>query len=84
MAVLTSNGRKTDWKRPMYISLAESRATRFRRWSDAHQPSENDNEIDVARLDSLAGADSGIENTVTAPPEGPRAPWLVPGVGNTF
>jgi hypothetical protein len=68
----------------MYISLAGTRAMGFRRWSEAHQPSENDNEIDVARLDSLAGADLGIENTVTAPPTAPCAPWLVPGVGNTF
>jgi hypothetical protein len=56
----------------------------FRRWSETHQPSENDNEIDVARLGSRAGADSGIEITVTPPQEGPPAPWLVPGVGNTF
>jgi hypothetical protein len=84
MAVLTRNGRKTDWKRPMYISLAGTRAMGFRRWSESHQPSENDNEIDVPRVDSLARADLGIENTVTAPPEERRAPWLVPGMGNTF
>jgi len=68
----------------MYISLADSRAKGFRRWSDAHQPHGNDNEGDVARLDALAGADLGIEYAVMTPPEGPHAPWLMPGVGNTF
>jgi hypothetical protein len=68
----------------MYISLAESCATGFRRWSDAHPPYGNDNEGDVARLDALACADLGIEYAVITPPEGPRAPWLVPGVGNTL
>ncbi len=68
----------------MYISLAESLAKGFRRWSDAHLPSGNDNESEVARLDALAAADSGIEYAVTMPPEGPCDPWLVPGVGNAF
>jgi len=68
----------------MYISLAGTRAMGFRRWSESHQPFENDNEVEVARLDSLPGADLDIVITVTTPQEGPRAPWLVPGVGNTF
>jgi len=46
---------------PMYISLAESLATGFRRWSDAYQPCGNDNEVEVARLDALAAADLGID-----------------------
>ncbi len=41
----------------MYISLAESLAKGFRRWSDAHQPCGNDNEGEVARLDALACAE---------------------------
>ena len=68
----------------MYISLAESLATGFRRCSDAYQPCDNDNEVEVARLDALAAADLGIEYAVMMPPEGPRDPWLVPGVGNAF
>ncbi len=68
----------------MYISLAESCAKGFRRWSDAHQPSGNDNEGDVARLDALSCVDSGIEYAVMTPPDAPHAPWLVPGIGNTF
>ena len=68
----------------MYISLAESLAKGFRRWSDAHLPSGNDNESEVARLDALATADLGIGYAVMMPPAGPRDPWLVPGVGNAF
>jgi hypothetical protein len=68
----------------MYISLAESCAKGFRRWSDAHQPFGNDNEGDVARLDALACAASGIEYAGMTPPNAPHAPWLVPGVGSTF
>lgn len=43
----------------MYISLADSCAKGFRRWSDAHEPHGNDNEGDVARVDALTGADFG-------------------------
>ncbi len=68
----------------MYISLAESVAKGFRRWSDAHGPCSNDNEGEVVRLDALASADLGIEYAVMMPPEGPRDPWHVPGVGNAF
>ena len=68
----------------MYISLAESRAKGFRRWSDAHPPGGNDNDSNVARLDALAGADLGTEDAVMTPPEVPHAPWLMPGVGDTF
>jgi len=68
----------------MYISLAESLAKGFRRWSDAHQPGGNDNEDEIAGLDALASADLGIEYAVMMPPEGPRDPWLMPGVGNAF
>jgi hypothetical protein len=68
----------------MYISLADSRAKGFKRWSDAHEPHGNDNEGDVARADALTGADLGIAYAVMTPPEGLRRPWLVAGVGNTF
>ena len=44
----------------MYISLAQSRAKGFKRWSDAHEPYGNDNEGDVARFDVLAVAELGI------------------------
>ncbi len=57
----------------MYISLRDSREQGFRKWSDAHPPASNDNPGSVATADALV-----------KPPEGPRDPWLVPGVGNTF
>jgi hypothetical protein len=57
----------------MYISLEESCEKGFRKWSDAHPPASNDNAGDVA-----------IANALIKPPEAPRDPWLVPGVGNAF
>lgn len=63
----------------MYISLIESRAKGFRRWSEAHQPASNDDADGMARVDALAIAALGSQYAVMAP-----APWLVPGVGNTF
>jgi hypothetical protein len=68
----------------MYISLAESCAKGIERWSEAHQPSGNDNEGDVARLDALTCADLGVEPAARTPAETPHARWLVPGMGNTF
>jgi hypothetical protein len=69
---------------PMYISLMESRAKGFRRWSGAHRQHSNDDADGIARVDALAVAASGRGYAVMTPPDGPRAPWLVPGVGNTF
>jgi hypothetical protein len=68
----------------MYISLIESRAKGFRRWSSAHRPHSNDDAHGVVRADALAIAALGSKYAVMTPPEGPRTPWLVPGVGNTF
>jgi hypothetical protein len=64
----------------MYISLADSRAKGFKKWSDAHQPE---------RLgDARAGAGEGgviaapdLAQGVTKPAEPPHRPWLVPGAG---
>ncbi len=66
----------------MYISLTESRAKGFRRWSDAHQRASNDDADGVARVDAIAAFGSGY--AAMRAPERPPAPWLVPGVGNTF
>jgi hypothetical protein len=68
----------------MYISLRESRANGFRRWSDAHQPHSNDDADDIARVDALAVAASGRGYAAMTAPEGRPDPWQVPGVGNTF
>ena len=64
----------------MSISLADSRAKGFKKWSDAHQPE---------RLgDARTGAGEGgviaapdLAQGVTTPAEQPHRPWLVPGAG---
>lgn len=68
----------------MYISQAESRATGFRLWSETHPPHSNDDTYGLSRFDALAIATSGSGYAAMTAPEGPRTPWLVPGVGNTF
>ena len=68
----------------MYISLAASLAKGFRRRSDAHPPCGNDNEDRVVQSDALATAEMGIGYAAMMPPDVPRDPWLVPGVGNAF
>ena len=65
----------------MYISLANSREDGFKKWSDAREPDNDD--------DNLGGA-SPI--AVTEPPrddreavqEEPHRPWIVPGAGGSF
>lgn len=68
----------------MHISLTESRATGFRRWSEIHQPHSDDDARDLSRFNALAIAASVSGYAAMSLPEQPRAPWLVPGVGNTF
>jgi hypothetical protein len=68
----------------MYISLVESRAKGFRRWSQTHQPHSNDDADGIAGIDALAVAAFGSEYAETSPAERQRAPWLVPGVGSAF
>lgn len=68
----------------MYISLTESRAKGFRRWSEIQQAHSNDDAEGVARVDALAVAAFGGGYAAMTAAEGPSAPWLVPGVGNTF
>ena len=57
----------------MYISLKDSREKGFRKWSDAHPAVSNENPGNPA-----------IAAVLAKPPEVRRAPWLVPGVGNTL
>jgi hypothetical protein len=68
----------------MYISLTESRATGFRRWSETHQPYSNDDDDGALRVEANAIAAADSRYAAIRPARGPRAPWLVPGVGNTF
>jgi hypothetical protein len=58
----------------MRISLADSRADGFRKWSDAHPA------ISTADNASIA-ADQDLDLPILTPPERPHIPWLVPGVG---
>ena len=62
----------------MYISLAESRANGFRKWSDAHPPHRNDG----ASGDVIA--DLGSDYAAMTPAEQAHGPWRVPGVGNAL
>jgi hypothetical protein len=65
----------------MYISLANSQANGFKKWCDAHQPSNDD--------DNPGGA---TPTAITEPPrddcdviqEQPHYPWIVPGAGGSF
>ena len=64
----------------MYISLRDSCAKGFKKWSDAHQP-EIENDIRAGEGDGVGAADPDLENKVMTSPERPHRPWLVPGVG---
>ena len=68
----------------MYISLAESRANGFRKWSDAHPSHSNDDDGEVARDDAIAIADLDIDYAVMTAPEQTHGPWRVPGGGNAL
>ena len=66
----------------MYISLANSRARGFKKWSDAHRPDNDD--------DDNSGGATPIA-IVEPPDEGGAAieephhqPWAVPGVGTSL
>lgn len=51
----------------MYISLAESCANGFKKWSDAHQPHSNDDDGDVAKGDVIAIRISGFMTPAAGP-----------------
>jgi hypothetical protein len=55
----------------MRISLSESRASGFKKWSDAHP----------AKLDPLSGDGPDPDYPMNMPVERPHLPWLIPGVG---
>ena len=66
----------------MYISLTSRRMNGFRRWSDEHRPSNDD--------DDNSGGATPI--ALTEPPsdehepiwQPPHQPWHVPGTGSSF
>jgi hypothetical protein len=66
----------------MYISLIESRAKGFRRWSETHQPHSNDDADGVARADALAIAAMRIRGDDGT--SGAACAMARARVGNTF
>jgi hypothetical protein len=71
----------------MYISLKDSCAKGFKKWSDAQQPEINKDVCAgegygvVATNPDLDNTDPDLDNRVMTSPELPHRPWLVPGVG---
>ena len=65
----------------MYISLMNSLSSGFRKWSDAHQPVQNNDED--GRETPIPISDPPV-NDPAATQEEPRRPWLVPGAGSSF
>ena len=64
----------------MRISLNDSRITGFRRWSEDHQPKNDDENLGGATpitIPEPPGNDFALE-------EPPHRPWAVPGVGRSF
>ena len=65
----------------MYVSLADSRAKGFMKWSDAH-PERPGEARTVAGEGSLVAAPD-LAQAVMTPAEQPHRPWLVPGAGRS-
>ena len=64
----------------MRISLVDSRANGFSKWSTTRRPgSKDDDRPGGAAPIALSGP--ALDNSIMAPPEQPLRPWLVPGVG---
>ncbi len=61
----------------MFISLMSSRAKGFKKWSDNHRPSNDDEAAPIA----LAGTPL---NNNDAPQDTPHRPWVIPGVRGAF
>ena len=69
----------------MYISVAESCAKGFKRWSDAHPSAGNDNDGgDIPDGVGVAITEAQMNYTRLTSAESPRDPWRVPGVANAL
>jgi hypothetical protein len=64
----------------MYISLATSRTTGFRKWADIHQPTGDQ----PARTPQGSLPPPVFDHSVTPLPARPYRPWAIPGVGSAF
>lgn len=61
----------------MFISLMSSRTKGFKKWSDKHRPSNDDEAATIALVGTPLSDDD-------APQETPHRPWIIPGVGGAF
>ena len=64
----------------MFISLADSRNRGFLKWADTHEPNGAREACAVADEETIIAA-ADIADGVTAYPEHPHRPSLVPGAG---
>ena len=63
----------------IYISLPDSRAKGFMKWSDAHPERLGEPRTVAGEGPVIAAPD--LAQTVMTPAEQPHRPWLVPGIG---
>jgi len=64
----------------MYISLENSNASGFKRWSIDHPPGRNDDDHSGGAT-PIPVAVPDLDEAMMAPPEQPHRPWIVPGMG---
>jgi hypothetical protein len=63
----------------MRISLADSCASGFNKWCDAHDGGRDKD--GRAGTNDIFVEDQTVDHAVMTPPERPHRPWLVPGAG---
>lgn len=61
----------------MFISLTFSRTTGFKRWSNNHPPSNENEAAPIVRVGAVTSSNA-------APQDPPHRPWAIPGVGGAF
>jgi hypothetical protein len=66
----------------MYISLAESQANGFKKWWDAHQPSNDDDSPGGATPIAITEPPCDDREVIQEQPQ--HRPWFVPGAGGSF
>ena len=67
----------------MRISLADSRASGFSKWTIACQPGSNDDD-QPGGATPIAITAPDLDDPIIALPEQPHRPWIVPGVGTAL
>jgi hypothetical protein len=65
------------------MSLPESRANRFTKWSIAYRLGSNDDDQPGGAA-PIAITAPDLDDPIIASPEQPHRPWLVPGVGTAL